>query len=106
MKLEKFSFRLVAVAVPMLALLNWAIFQFALLPKMTEQERKGIYAGWMSTPYPYAVSVALVCATMWFVFWYRGRYSTHGIRIAAFAMAVGALSGMLMILVIRLTWHI
>jgi hypothetical protein len=105
-KLENLSFRLVAVAVAMLALVNWAIFQFAALPKMTEQERRGIYAGWMSTPYPYAISVVLICAAIWFAFWYRGRFSTHGIRIAAFGMAVGALFGMLMILMIRLTWHI
>ena len=106
MKTENLPFRLVGVAVPVLGLINWAIFQFALLPNMTELERKGIYAGWMSTPYPYAISVPLVCAAIWFAFWYRGRYATHGIKIAAFAMAVGALSGMLLILVIRLTWHI
>jgi len=73
---------------------------------MTEQDRKGIYAGWMSTPYPYAVSVALICAAIWFVFLYRGSYSTQGRRVAAFAMALGASCGILIILVIRITWHI
>ena len=105
MSLENLSFRQVAVAVPILGLLNWAIFQFG-MSRMTEQERRGIYAGWMSTPYPYAISVALVCTAIWFVFFYRGRYATHGRRITAFAMALGALCGMLMILVIRVTWHI
>lgn len=90
----------------MLGLLNWAILQFALLPGMTEQERRGIYAGWMSTPYPHVSSVVLICTAIWFVFSYHGRYSTHGRRIAAFAMVLGALGGMLMILVIRLSWHI
>jgi hypothetical protein len=98
--------RQVAVAVPILGLFNWAILQFALLPGMTEQQRRGIYSGWMSTPYPYAFSAALICAAVWFVFSYRGRYSTHGRRIAAFGMVVAALCGMLMIVLIRATWHI
>lgn len=98
MKLEELSLRQVAVAIPVLALLNWAIFQFGFLPKMTEQERNGICDGWMSTPYPYVISVALVCTAIWFVFFYRGRYATHGRRITAFAMALGALCGMLMIM--------
>jgi hypothetical protein len=106
MKLENLSLRQVVVAVPILGLLNWAILQFALLPNMTEQERRGIYSGWMSTPYRYAISAAYICAAIWFVFFYRGRYLTHGRRIAAFAMGLGALGGMLMLLVIRVTWHI
>jgi len=61
-KFDGLSFRQIAVAIPILALLNWAIFQFGILPKMTEQERKAIYAGWMSTPYPYVISLAFVCA--------------------------------------------
>ncbi|HXR32202.1 MAG TPA: hypothetical protein VN830_00730 [Verrucomicrobiae bacterium] len=106
MRLENLSLRQVAIAVPILGLVNWAIFLFAFLPKMTEQDRKGIYAGWMSTPYPYAGSIALICAAIWFVFLYRGSYSTQGRRVAAFAMALGASCGMLIILVIRITWHI
>ena len=106
MKLEDLSLRQVAVAIPILALLNWAIFQFGILPKMTEQERNEIYAGWMSTPYPYVISLAFICAAIWFVFSYRGRYSTQGRRVAAFGMALGAMCGMLLILVIRITWHI
>jgi hypothetical protein len=105
-KLEDLSFRQVAVVIPILALLNWAIFQFGILPKMTEQERNAIYAGWMSTPYPYVISLGLVFAAIWFVFSYRGRFSTQGRRIAAFGMALGTVCGMLLILVIRITWHI
>jgi hypothetical protein len=105
-KIDNLSMRHIVVAVPILGLLNWAILQFAVLPGMTEQHRTGIYSGWMSTPYPYAASVALICAAVWFVFSYRGRYATPGRRITAFAMALGALCGMLMILVIRVTWHI
>ena len=55
MRIENHSIRQVAVAVPILGLFNWAILQFALLPGMTEQERKGIYSGWLYTPYRYAV---------------------------------------------------
>jgi len=40
------------------------------------------------------------------VFSYRGRYSTHGTKIAAFGMAMGAFCGMLLTLLIRLSWHI
>jgi hypothetical protein len=98
--------RQVAVAVPILGLLNRAILKFALLPGMTAQERRRIYSVWLSTPYPYAVSAALICAAVWFVFSYRGRYSAHGRKIAAFAMAVGALCGMLIVVLIRATWHI
>jgi len=105
-KFESLSFRQVAVGIPILALLNWGIFQFGILPKMPEQERKGIYAGWMSTPYPYVISLAFVCAAIWFAFSYRGRSSTHGRRIAAFGMALATVCGMLLMLVIRSTWHI
>jgi len=105
-KLEHVSFRQIAVAIPILAFLNWAIFQFEILPKMTSQERNEIYAGWMSTPYPYLISLAFICAAVWFVFSYRGRYSTQGRRIAAFGMALGTVCGMILILVVRITWHI
>jgi hypothetical protein len=47
-KFEDLSFRQVAVAMLILALLNWATFQFEMLPKMTQQQRNGIYAGWVS----------------------------------------------------------
>jgi hypothetical protein len=94
------------VGIPILALLNWGIFQFEILPKMPEQERKDIYAGWMSTPYPYVISLAFVCAAIWFAFSCRGRFSTHGRRIAAFGMALATVWGMLLMLVIRSTWHI
>ena len=106
MKLENLSFRQVAAAVAILGLLNWAILQFAALPNMTEQERAGLYAGWMSTPYPYAISVVLIAAALWFALLYQGRYATHGKKIAAFGMALGGLAGMAMILIIRRSWHI
>src|SRR5262249_52287342 len=104
--LENLSFRQVAVGIFLLALLNWAFLQFVALPNMSEQERRGIYAGWISAPYSYGISVLIIFAFVWFAFFYRGRHSTHGRRIAAFGMALGGLCGMLMILVIRLTWHI
>ena len=106
MRIENLSLRQVGVAVPILGLLNWAILQFAILPRMTEQERRGLYSGWMSTPYPYLVSFAVICAAVWFVYFYRGRYLTHGRRIAAFAMALGAVCGFLILVLVRLTWHI
>ena len=106
MRLAEFSFRQIAVGILILAILNWAICQFGLLPNMAEQDRREIYAGWMSTPYPYVISLVFVCGAAWFVFSYRGRYSTHGRRVAAFVMALGALGGMLTILLIRVSWHI
>jgi len=60
----------------------------------------------ISTPLPYAISLALISAAIWFAFFYRGRYATHGRRITAFATALAGLCAMLMILVIRVTWHI
>jgi len=105
-RLENLSFRKIAIAISVLAFLNWVGLQFVFLPKMTQQERTQIYAGWMSTPFPYAISLALICIAIWFAISYRGRYSTRGRRIAAFGMAIGALGGMLLILVIRATRHI
>jgi len=106
MKLQDLSFRQVALAVSVLGVLNWTVLQFAILPRLTEQERSGIYAGWMSTPYPYAACVAFMCAAAWYLTLYRGRYATHRGRIAVFAAGLGAFGGLLMILVIRITWHI
>jgi hypothetical protein len=105
-RVENLSFRQVAAGIIVLALLNWALLQFVGLPNMSEQDRRGIYAGWMSTLYPYAISVLFIFAFVWFAFFYRGRHSTHGRRIAAFGMAFGALCGLVMIFVIRLTWRI
>jgi len=105
-RLESLSFRQVAAGVFVLGLLNWTFLQFVALPDMSDQERRGIYAGWISSPYSYAIAVALILAFGWFAFSYRGRHSTHGRRIAAFGMALAGLCGMFMILVIRLTWHI
>lgn len=106
MKLENLSFRQVAAGIFLLALLNWALLQFIALPNMSEHDRKEIYAGWISSPYSYAIAFALILALGWFAFSYRGRYSTHGRRIAAFGMAVAGLCGMLLIIVVRVTWHI
>jgi hypothetical protein len=105
-KIEDLSLRQVAIVVPILGFLNWAVFQFLILPPMPEEQRQRLYAGWASTPYPYAVSLAFILFAAWFVFFYRGRVSTHGRRIAVFAMAFGALCGMLMIFAIRTVWHI
>jgi hypothetical protein len=105
-KLENLSFRQVAVGIFLLALLNWAFLQFVALPNMSEQDRKGIYTDWIFSPYSYAISVATIVALSWFAFSYRGRHATHGRRIAAFAMALGGFCGMLLSVLIRVTWHL
>jgi len=104
--LEKLSFRQVAVSIFLLALLNWAFLQFIALPNMSQHDRKEIYVGWISSPYLYAISGALILAFGWFAFSYRGRHSTHGRRIAAFGMALAGLCGMLLIIVVRVSWRI
>jgi hypothetical protein len=73
---------------------------------MTQKQRQMMYSGWLSTPYPYAVSLAFVAFSVWFVFFYRGRLSTHGRKIATFGMALAALGGMVVILVSRIVWQI
>ena len=98
--------RQVGVGFSALALIDWAITQFVVLPKMTEDARKNMYAGFASTPYPYLISGALVCVALWFTFSYRGPLTSQGRRLAAFVMAIAAICAMLKILAIRLTWHI
>jgi hypothetical protein len=105
-KLENLSFRQVAVCTFLLTLLNWAFLQFIALPNMSERDRNEIYAGWISSPSSHAISVALILAFGWFAFSYRGRHSTHGRRIAAFGMALAALCGMLLTIVVRVSWRI
>jgi hypothetical protein len=106
LRLGDLSFRQISVAAVILWIVTWAGFQFVILPHLTQQERVGIYAGWMSTPYPYTISVSLILAAGWFAFSYRGRYATHERRILVFGMALGVIGGMLMILVLRASWHI
>lgn len=106
MRLGDLSFRQISVAVAILWIFSWIVSQFVILPHMTQQERTGIYAGWMSTPYPYVISLSLILGACWFAFLYRGRYATHGRRIFAFGMALGGIGGMLMILLLRASWHI
>jgi hypothetical protein len=106
MKLENLSFRQVALGVLVLGFLTWAGLQFAILPSMPAEERKQLYSGWPSTPYPYFVGIAFICFAVWFVFSYNGSLATHGRKIVVFAMALGSLGGMLMILAIRLAWHL
>jgi hypothetical protein len=105
-KFDNLSFRKVAVGIFLLALLNWAFLQFIALPNMSQHDRKEIYAGWVSSPYLYAIAVTLILAFAWFAFSYRGRHSTHGRRITAFGMALAGLCGILLIVVVRVTWHI
>jgi hypothetical protein len=97
--------RQVAIAVPILFLLNWAFAQFVALPNMPENQRKQLYTSAFA-PYGYSISIAFVCFAIWFVFFYRGPWMTHGRKIVIFALALGSVGGMLMVLVIRLTWHI
>ena len=75
MKIEDVSLSHVAVAVTALGLINWAALQFVVLPTMQEEQRKRLYAGWPSTPYPYVISCAFVLFAVWFVFFYQGRFA-------------------------------
>lgn len=106
MKLSDLSFRQVAIGVPVLGLLNWAIFQFAILPSMSANERKQLYPSWIPWPYLYLICLSFITVAFWFVFRYRGTLATDERRIALFAMALGSLCGILMILALRLAWHI
>jgi hypothetical protein len=98
--------RQVAIGVPVLGLLDWAFLQFIALPNMTDRQRALLYSVWDSKPYLYVLSLAFVGFAIWFVFFYRGPLMTQGRKIAVFGMALGAVCGMLMIFVIRFTWHI
>ncbi|MFI5176111.1 MAG: hypothetical protein ACHQKY_14720 [Terriglobia bacterium] len=106
MKLEQLSLRQVTVGILLLSFLNWAFLQFVALPGMEDEQRRRLYSGWASTPYPYAISAAFIVFAIWFVFYYRGQLATRGLKIAVFGMALGALCGMVIMLVIRTTWHI
>jgi hypothetical protein len=46
------------------------------MPSMPEEQRRRIYAGWPSTPYPYAISLAFIIFAFWFVFRYQGSLQT------------------------------
>jgi hypothetical protein len=105
-KLEDLSIRQIAIGVPILGLINWAILQYAILPSMPEDRRKQLYAGLAGSPYLYGVSVAFIVFAVWFVFSYQGRFATHGRKVAVFAMALGSLCGLIMILAIRVYWQI
>jgi hypothetical protein len=105
-KLEDFSLSQIAVGVLVLGLLNWAALQFVALPDMPEEQRKRLYSGWASTPYPYAIGLAFIAFAVWFVFYYQGRFATPRRRIAVFTIAFGALCGMVMVLIVRTVWHI
>lgn len=106
LKLSDLSIRQVSIAIPLLAVLNWAVLQFAILPNMSEEQRKQLYPGWTSSPYAYALCFIFVGFAFWFVFLYRGILANHQRRLALFAMALGSIFGMLMISGIRLFWHI
>lgn len=98
--------RQVAIGVPALGLLDWAFLQFIALPNMTDRQRALFYSAWDSKPYLYVLSLGFIGFAIWFVFFYRGPLMTPGRKIVVFGMALGAVCGMLMILVIRLTWRI
>ena len=106
MKLRELSLGLVAVAVHVLVLLNWAGLQFVVLPNMSEDQRKHLYSGFASTPYPYIIGITFVCFAIWFVFSYRGPLMTEGRKTAVFGIALATICGMLLILAIRIAWHI
>jgi len=100
-KLEDFTLRQVGVAVALLALVDWAVCHFLLLPGMPEEQRRRLYS--TLNPYLSALSLTFVAFALWFVFWYRGHLPTHKARLAMFALALGTLCGFLMIVVIRAT---
>jgi|GEM_PF-4737673 len=106
MKLSDFTLRQVALGVPLLGLLNWAVFQFVILPSMSADERKHLYPTWIPWPYLYLICAIFIAVAFWFVFRYRGTLATAERRIALFAMALGSICGLLMIAVIRFVWHI
>ena len=106
MKFEDLSLRQVAIGVPIFGLINWAILQWAVLPTMPEDRRKQLYTGSASSPYLYGVCLAFIVFAVWFVFKYQGRFATHGRKVAVFAMALGSICGMIMILAIRAYWRI
>ena len=106
MKLSDLTLRQIAVGVPTLCLLNWAVLQFAVLPNMSGDERKRLYPAWVSSPYVYGVCTVFVVVALWLVFRHRGASQTHERRLVLFAMALGSLCGMMMIAAIRLAWHI
>lgn len=106
MKLSDLTFRQIAIGVPALGFLNWAVLQFAFLSSMSADQRKQLYPAWIPWPYLFVLSTAFVVIALWFVFRYRGTLATHERRIVLFAMALGSLCSMLMIAAIRLAWHI
>jgi len=106
MKLKDLSLRHVAVIVPAFTLVAWVVFQFAILPNVTEGQREHLYSGSGSTPYLYAMNIAFICFAIWFVFSYRGPLATPERKTVIFAIALGSVCGMLLTIAIRLTWHI
>ena len=104
MKLEDLTLRQVGAAVPLLALLDWTLCNFVLLPGMPEGQRRLLYSA--LNPYLSALSLMFVVFACWSVFRYHGRFSTHKTRLVMFALALSTLCGFLMIVVIRATWHI
>lgn len=106
MRTENISLMHVAIAVGFLALVNWAVLQFGIMPNMPPEQREVLYSGLPSSPYVYAMSLAFLVFAAWFVFYYRGRFSTHTRRIVVFGMACGTIGGMILIVAIRTVWHI
>jgi len=88
LKPSDLSIRQVAIAVPILAILNWAVFQFAVLPNMSEEQRRQLYPGWISSPSVYALCFIFIVFALWFVFLYRGTLATHeeGLRFSVWRL--------------------
>ena len=106
MKLSDLTLRQVGIGIPLLGLLNWAVFQFAILPSMSANEREQLYPTWIPWPSLYLICAIFIAVAFWFVFRYRGTLATTERRVVLFALALGFLCGMLMIASIRIVWHI
>ena len=102
----KLSFHIVTIAVLILTGLNWVMLQFLSLPNITPTARRSLYPPIFSTPYPYIGQVIFIVAGIWFIRTYRGEVRWYNQRLAVFAMILGSLCGVSLMVIIRLTWNI
>lgn len=106
LEMKVFSIRQIAIGIPALMLLNWAVLQFAVLPRMNELQRREIYPEWVPWHSLFVLCTVFIGFAFWFVFIYRGPVATPEKRSTLFAMALASLSGMLLIIALRHAWHI
>ena len=106
MKATQITFKQLGIGIALLMVINWAFLNFVMLPKMTVFERQNLYPDWLSNVYFYLLEASVVLVACWFAFRYEGRFGTYPRKLAAFAIALGILGGLLIIGVIRASWHI